>query len=150
MSRAKLKSWTQIAKDAARVVHRDHHATHRDVFLLNVDGFDGPDRVVVIDNHPWSDNSTRRDRTFAVLSESLKQQGIKVLARASYPTTGEDAGYTVALVTDSSDPAVVEDAFRVALDWTAKDCEPLFRRIGPDPKRAADNWADKNLPPFLN
>src|SRR5262245_4446515 len=92
----KRRDWTRLAQCAARVANEQDFDSHRGIY-----GIEDLDVLCIYDNNPYADDPQRRERELAAFREVLKTEGVKELAFASYPTTGEDAGYTFVMLIDA-------------------------------------------------
>jgi hypothetical protein len=57
--------------------------------------------LCVYNNNPYAQHPDRRDEETATFRRWLTMNGIKELAYATYPETGEGAGYTYAMIIDA-------------------------------------------------
>lgn len=89
-----------LASEIAREAHEHNFESHWGASELE----DG-DGFYVFDNHPYQQDPDRRPRQHAELIAYLETRGCKLLATASYPDKGDEAGYTVAHVLQSADPS---------------------------------------------
>jgi len=80
----------------------------------------------IYDNNPWADDPTRRDRLYAELVAFLERRGCRLAERATYPTVGEDAGYTLALIFVSADQDNAIADHVAARDFAAKQLGTVF------------------------
>lgn len=93
--------WAIWAKFFARDANENHFSSRRGVwFVDNTRPF-----LVIFNNNPYRieplSKQTRRDEETATFRQWLKKEGIKELAYATYPETGEEAGYTYAMLLDA-------------------------------------------------
>jgi hypothetical protein len=87
----------KLARLAARDAHTNLFESHRGVYEVEGPVLARP-TVVYYNNHPYEGSPTRREEETAKLMEALKEAGIEELAYATYPVSGEQAGYTFAMV----------------------------------------------------
>jgi hypothetical protein len=70
----------------------------------------------VYDNNPWSHDRGLRDRLYAELIAALARRHCSLVSYGHYPTTGDSAGYTLALVFVSASPEQVPADEQAARD----------------------------------
>lgn len=101
-----------LAKGAARLANENDFSSRRGTYAIKDDEEVGSGLVCYYDNNPYSDNPTGREHELALIIAQLEEQGVDLAARATYPDTGADAGYTVVLI--------FRDAFTEQDDRVAK------------------------------
>jgi transcriptional regulator with XRE-family HTH domain len=88
--------WKWCAEKFARDAHENHFPSRRGVWYLQ-----GLCKLCVYNNNPYAQHPDRRDEETAAFRAWLRANGIKELAYATYPMTGESAGYTYAMILDA-------------------------------------------------
>ena len=91
----------QFFQREAIVIAREAYTENFSSWRGTSDYYDGP-YVYLYDNYPYRNDPGQRDREHTELIALLTARGFVVVARASYPTSGESKGYTVAIVFDVS------------------------------------------------
>ena len=93
-------NWEVVAMGAAKDASENNFSSRRGIYF-----FEDVNVLCVYNNHPYGSEpltkQTRRDKETADFRCWLKQQDIKELGYATYPETGEDAGYTYAMLLDA-------------------------------------------------
>ena len=93
---AKAKvDWELLAQVSARDACENNFSSRRGIYY-----YEDADVLCVYNNNPYAENPSLRDIETKKFRGWLKQQGIKELAYATYPKTGDDAGYTYAMLLD--------------------------------------------------
>jgi transcriptional regulator with XRE-family HTH domain len=92
-------NYESIALAFARDANENNFSSRRGV--LPIEG----GLVCIYNNNPYNDPQVR-ERETAQFRRWLRSQGIKELAYATYPPTGEDAGYTYAMILRAEEEAV--------------------------------------------
>lgn len=103
-----------IAYFAAALAYNTNFSSHR-----GVEHWEDVDVLVVYNNHPYANDPDRRTHELAAFGQAMRQEGIRELSFASYPTEGDSAGYTFALVLDAS---------RDRIGWVTDTWEEILRR----------------------
>ena len=83
-----------MAQEYARKAHEDHFESHWGWFRVEDEEGDETPDIVLFDNHP----SEWRDEAHTELRAWLASQHFAIHGEASYPLSGNDAGYTTAMV----------------------------------------------------
>jgi hypothetical protein len=84
--------WRSRARDLAKLAFEKWFHSRRGVW------YEDDEVLCVYNNNPYANDSKLRDKETAKFRGWLKQNGIKERAYATYPETGEDAGYTYAML----------------------------------------------------
>jgi hypothetical protein len=92
------KPWEQLARRYAKEMHEENFKSHRGWFPL--DCGEGDTKLVLYNNNPYACGPGLRERETAALRAWLSEQGIAELGYATHPNTGEDAGYSYAMILD--------------------------------------------------
>jgi hypothetical protein len=88
----------EMAFEIAEEAYKENFESRR-----GVGTFEDEPGIYLWDAHPYAGDPHRREREMSMLESALLKRGIAVEARASYPPEGdESAGYTVAIVFDTS------------------------------------------------
>jgi len=109
--------WQEVADELAERAGDELFHSHRGVYFV-----EDRDVLCLYNNHPYK-NPDLRPREVRKLRQGLKRLGIPVLAYGESPKTGEDAGYTYAMILDAGDDRVdeVSDMYHiVVLDIMSK------------------------------
>lgn len=91
-----------LARSIVREMHEDHFDSRRGVGVVD------DDVLYFYDNNPYADPE-RRPREHAELHAALLRVGAERVATASYPTDGEDAGYSIVHIYECSDLTAAEE-----------------------------------------
>jgi hypothetical protein len=92
--------WHHLAKRCARIAHKHDSASHCGVYYLY--GSDDAELIAYYDNRHYKDGPHIRNAQFCRIRRRLDELGIRVLAEAIWPTHGEAAGYSAAMIFDVS------------------------------------------------
>jgi transcriptional regulator with XRE-family HTH domain len=114
--------WDKRARYLAQHANEIHFSSRRGIWRL-----DDVNKLCIFNNNPYEGLPELRDQETAVFRRWLATNGIKVLAYAMYPETGEDAGYTYAMILDAGADREREivGAFRRIVD---ESLEKLYGR----------------------
>jgi hypothetical protein len=94
-------NWQAVADACAKEAHEQCFEKHWGLW-----SFEDVEAICVFSNHPYEGSALMRHHEWHQLKGRLADNGHSVLAEASYPKSGEEAGYTVALVVAGSESDV--------------------------------------------
>jgi transcriptional regulator with XRE-family HTH domain len=95
--------WHEEAKKFAKEASENHFSSRRGVWLIK----DARPRAMCIyNNNPYAKDPARRDEETKEFRAWLKRRGLRELAYTTYPESGEDAGYTYAMIVESLNESV--------------------------------------------
>jgi plasmid maintenance system antidote protein VapI len=97
--------WGFVAQAFAKDAHENHFSSRRGIWHL-----EDLNVLCVYNNNPYAKHPELRGEETAAFRDWLRANGIKELAYATYPVTGENAGYTYAMIIDAGDERRVEVA----------------------------------------
>src|SRR5262249_1010580 len=89
------QNWATLPQAFAEDAHEHYFSSRRGIWHL-----EDLSVLCVYNNHPYARCPNRRSEETAAFRNWLKANGIKELAYATYPATGESAGYTYAMIID--------------------------------------------------
>jgi transcriptional regulator with XRE-family HTH domain len=114
--------WHDLARFWAEEAGENHFPSRRGVWFLDKLGV-----LCVYNNHPYAAYPTLRDQETEEFRAWLKQKRIKELGYATYPESGQDAGYTYAMLLDAGEDRQQEvvDALQEII------MKSIERRYGP-------------------
>src|SRR5262249_53376841 len=98
----------------AEEANENHFSSRRGIWHL-----EAVNKLCVYNNNPYANYPNRRDEETAVFRAWLKANKIKELAYATYPATGESAGYTYAMILDvgaDREAEVAEELRRILIE----------------------------------
>lgn len=119
------QKWYHLARAAAADAGENYFPSRRGIWH-----FEDVDKLCIYNNNPYANDPERRDKETATFRDWLKSNGIKELAYATYPLTGEDAGYTYAMILDAGverEPEVAHELRRILTEgWNSRNLSPEF------------------------
>jgi len=106
MSKKQLKEhWKKLAAKAAEEACKENFESRRGLYEVVKTPNARGSVICVYNNNPWDDfkdgKSARRDAETEEFRAALAKEGIEELAYETYPKSGEDAGYTFAMIVDA-------------------------------------------------
>lgn len=113
MSAKSKTQWDAVALALAKEAHEENFASRRGTIGGEEFGHEGV--FCYYNNNPWggADGRQWREKENAELRQWMKEQQITELAYAPYPSTGEEAGYSFAMIIEGD--AQTEERFRAKL-----------------------------------
>ena len=132
---SKKTGWNGFAFACARQAHEHDFSARRGIYLVEdakdasgaEEGKPEDDVLVIFNNNPFAGHAIARDWEVEELRRLLAEAGVKELGYAEYPDTGEDEGYSFAMVVDATRDQ--EDQVAELVDQAAMAAE---RKIEPD------------------
>jgi hypothetical protein len=98
-TKAKAKTTPKMFNRLARHIAEDEHLNNFKS-RRGLGSFSDMDKLYLYDNSPRADGKHFRDEQLAAFRQRLQAEGITEVGFGVYPETGEDAGYTVAMILD--------------------------------------------------
>lgn len=95
--------WQLCANDCARYANVENFSSRRGTYPF-VPSFDehGESVLCIYNNNPYASDPLLREDETNKFRQLLREEGIKEIAYATYPKSGEDAGYSYAMFIDVS------------------------------------------------
>jgi hypothetical protein len=131
----KRSGWNAFAFAYARYAHQENFSARRGIYCVEdakdesgeEEGKPEDDVLVIFNNNPFAGRAIARDWEVEELRKLLAGAGIKELAYAEYPETGEDEGYSFAMVVDAT-----RDQEDQVAEITEQAAMAAMRRMEPD------------------
>jgi hypothetical protein len=106
----KKTGWIGFAFAWARYAHQENFSARRGIYCIeeaksnDIEDEVNPedDVLVIFNNNPFVGCAIARDWEVGELRKLLAEAGIKELGYAEYPDTGQDEGYSFAMVVDAT------------------------------------------------
>ena len=103
----------KMALQCAKQACDDNFESRRGVDLLEKERL-----VCVYNNNPYAQFPDHRDKELARFRELLTEHKLQEVGFATYPLSGEEAGYTFAILIDTDNDAIVSGLYKRALQET--------------------------------